>query len=380
MATIGNVSAEETATAQAASYFQPTPLSDAQLTGRVEPAPASTTFVALSVIPASPVYIPYQASTSTVSAVAATPAPVPTPVAPIASTPAAPASQMTVVDMQDRPSSISPGVKVPRGDQDVIDKVLDNAADMGRFLELRPPIRRLPEENPFYIEMLDANMQPCGIQLPDGTVIQALKMAPNPDNLTVSSAKIINKYNTITRWVEEHWGDEMDSVSFSGSTFSFMSYGPDYSGLTVAGRRDTASYQMLKNLVKFYRMNGCIYQDSNTYLPQNDVAFSSDIQGTEVESSSVAPGVPVPLSDYDARDKNLAFLTKYPDFKGDHPRAGLVRERLYIRLTFDYVSFVGYFETFDIIEDSANPFRMTYNALFKSERTKYILGDKTWPR
>ena len=354
--TIGNAGAAEVATAQASSYILLSPLSDNQLTGHAEPAPASSTFVALSAIPASPVYIPYQGSTSTVASVATAPAVVTTP----ATVPE------PVADIPDRPPHIIvPGVKTPRTDSDVIEKVMDDGANMGRYLEIRPPIRRLSNETPFFIEMLDANLQPCSIQLPDGTVIQAIKMAPNPDNLVISSAKIINKYNTMTRWVEEHWGDDMDSVSFSGSTFSFMSYGPDSSGLTVASRRDTNSYQMLKNLVKFYRMNGCIYQDSNTYMPQNALIPNYD-------NSSL--GTVVPQDSYSARDKNTAFLTKYPSFVGNHPRSGLIRERLYIRMTFDYVVLDGFFESFDVIEDSANPFKMTYSAQFKAERTRFVLG------
>jgi hypothetical protein len=313
--------------------------------------------------PASRVDIPVSASTSTrVAAAAPVAAPVAVPAA-VAPTPA------PVAAIPDRPPHIiTPGVKVPKGDVDVIEKVLDNAADMGRFLEIRPPIRRLPNETPFFIEMLDANAQPCSIQLPDGTVIQALKLAPNPDNLVISSAKIINKYNTMTRWVEEHWGDDMDTVSFSGSTFSFMSYGPG-SGLTAANRIDTNSYQMLKALVKFYRMNGCIYQDSNTYESSDTIAETntkSDMDFTKIDQSQYGSVL--------GNISTTSFLLKYPSFDGDHPRAGLVKERLYLKLTFDYVSFVGYFDSFDVTEDSANPFRMTYNALFKAERTKYALG------
>lgn len=221
------------------------------------------------------------------------------------------------------------------------------AADAGMFLEIRPSLRRLPDENPFLVEMVDARGQTCNIQYPDNTIVMALKIVPNPENLTINDGKIINKYNTMTRWVEEHWSDEMSTVSFSGSTFSFMAFisnstGP---GLSVTSRRNTQSYQMLKELIRFYRANGCIYQDESTYIPFSQTNTTSQ-----------------------------AFLSKFPTFKVNHPRQGLVRERLYIKLTFDYVSFIGYFESFDVLEDSTKPYRFTYNAIFKSEKTTFLLG------
>ena len=297
-----------------------------------------------------------------VSKNAAAPPP-PTPPAPPVTAPP------PVEDITDRPPHIvRPGVRAPNPDPGKIEKITDYNVNYGQHLEIRPPIRRLPHETPFFVEMLDANMQPCGIQLPDGTVVQALRLAPNPDNLTVGSNKIVNRYNTMTRWVEEHWGDDMDTVSFSGSTFSFMAIVPPGDGLTVTNRSSTKSYQMLKALINFYRMNGCIYQDNSTYFPSNEIV-------SPVGYGAVGTLIPNAVAKSALSNvQGTAFLMKYPDFEGNHPRAGLVRERLYIRLAFDYVSFIGYFESFDMIEDAANPFKLTYNALLRSERTEYVLG------
>jgi hypothetical protein len=235
-----------------------------------------------------------------------------------------------------------------------IKKVTLNSTDESRFVEIRPPIRRLPNETPVYIEMIDANMQPCAIQMSNGITIQALRLAPNPDTMTINSAKIVNRYNTMTRWVEEHWGDEMDTVNLSGSSFSFLSFVPDNvkPGLSVTNRRNTDSYKMIKELVKFYRTNGCIYQDRDTYL-------SNDENSTNKSAAS------------DSLDR---FLSDNPSFRGNHPRAGMIQERLYIKFSFDYVSFIGYLESFDLIEDSASPYRLTYNIIYKAEKTIFVLG------
>jgi hypothetical protein len=223
----------------------------------------------------------------------------------------------------------------------------------GSFVEISPPIRKTPNNKPFFLEMLDANFKTCSIKMLDGTIIQALKLTPNPDTMTIASGKIINKYNTMTRWVEEHWGDEMDTVSVSGSSFSFMAFVPA-NGLTVANRRDTKAYQMLKELIKFYRTNGCIYQDSSTYVPVDDIASGAG----QTTPESVADN----------------FLSKHTYFYDHHPREGMIRERLYARISFDYVSFIGHFDSFDLIEDSGSPYRFTYSFSFKAEKTVYVLG------
>jgi hypothetical protein len=245
--------------------------------------------------------------------------------------------------------------------RDSILKVADTAPDAIRYVELRPPIRRVPNENPFFVEMLGVNggdLSPCAIEFPNGTVVRALKLSPNPDTLSISSGKIVNKYNTMTRWVEEHWGDDMDTISFSGSTFSFMTLDPGgpAEGLTVINRRDTNSFLMLKELVRFFRVNGCIIQDSKSY--------SDNLNSGLLTSSGVVQ----------AGNTVESFLLDNPNFIGHHPRDGMIKERLYVKVTFDFVSFIGYFESFDLIEDAANPYRLTYNAAFKSEKTTYVLG------
>lgn len=222
-------------------------------------------------------------------------------------------------------------------------------------IEIRPSLRRLPNESPFTIEMIDSNLQPYAIQLPDSTIVTDLKLTPNPDNFVINSAKIINRYNTMTRWVEEHWGDEIDTISFSGSSFSFTAYNlqdTPNTGLTIAYRDNTAAFQLFKQLVTFFRYNGCIYKDPAFYDSQIGVSVPNEVSNDPVEE----------------------FLTDNPSFIERHPRRGMIDERLYVKLNFDYASFLGYFDTLDIVEESGMPYRFTYSAVFKSEKTKYLIG------
>ena len=231
-------------------------------------------------------------------------------------------------------------------------KVAYDKGDRAPFIEIRPPIQRVPNEGAMYVEMIDSSMRTCMFVADDGTVIQALKLSPNPDSIIVNSSKIVNRYNTMTRWVEEHWGDEIDTITISGSSFSLMSFQPqdNPTGLTVSNRNSTAAYLYFKELIRFYRTNGCLFQDN---------AYDHGVSDDEAAKNNDAVSV---------------FLKGNPTFIQNHPMRGMIKERTLVRITLDYTSFLGYFENFDLIEDSNIPYRFTYNITFKSERTKLIVG------
>lgn len=216
-------------------------------------------------------------------------------------------------------------------------------------IEIRPPYtKRIPNENPFYIRMLDSDLKECGMLIKD-TVITSLRISPNPQTFTINSAKIITRYNTMTRWVEEHWGDEIDSITFSGSTYAFIGYPTMNVGLTNYYQNSTYAYGMFRELASLFDTNGMLYQDNISY------------EGASAENPSLA--VTLFLND-----------TDNTQFRNNHPRAGLAKERIYLNLLFDYVSLLGYFETFDISEDSEKPFNFVYNSIFKAEKTQYNIG------
>jgi len=216
--------------------------------------------------------------------------------------------------------------------------------------EIRSPTARpVPDEKSFIIQMVDSSFKPYGIYVAEQAVVTALKLLPNPNTLSLNSSKIVNRYQTMTRWVEEYWGDQIDTVTFSGSTYSFFAYENNGGstpnvGLTVEHRNKTKAYEMLRELATFFTYNGCLYQDSMGY------DYSSPITRAFLE------------------DKTNKYFTVR------HPRTGMIKERLYVNLYYDYFSLLGYFDTFDVIEESGTPYRMTYNANFKAERTKWHQG------
>jgi hypothetical protein len=216
--------------------------------------------------------------------------------------------------------------------------------------------RKVSQGVPFIMKMVDRNFRTSGIKISTGPADQSLfvmtgiKFSPNPTTLSINSSKIINRYNTMTRWVEEHWGEEIDNIMFSGSTLSFLGYGTGFTedvGLTVKDRGFTMPYAMIREMARFFKTNGMIFQDNKTYDDQS-------VRASSTNSFLGGSG-------------NSAL-------KEEHPLTGVPKERLYINLFFDYVSFLGYFESFDIIEESNSPYRFTYNCVFKAERTKYHQG------
>lgn len=236
-------------------------------------------------------------------------------------------------------------------------KICNNDANASTIVELLPPyVKRIPNANSMIIDMVDSNNKAVLVELEDGSRINSLKMTPNPDSLSFSSSKIINRYNTMTRWVEEHWGDDIDTLNFSGSTYSFnatLGNGAK-TGLTSVSRNYSEAYNFLKFLVDIYRTNGYLYQEANGYT----MPVSSATSAQEVFEYSMAN----------------RFLLQNPSFKDAHPRHGMLRERVYNRISFDYMTVLGYFESFDITDDSTTPFRLLYSTVFKAEKTIWTVG------
>jgi len=227
-------------------------------------------------------------------------------------------------------------------------------------LEIHPPIRRLPNEIPFFLRMVDSNFVPRTIALSSGPYIQGLRLSPNPDSIAINSAKVINRYQTMTRWVEDHWGDEIDVLSITGSSFSFFGYQLQGKtpGLVSDARNVTDAYTYLQQLSSLFTAGGFLIQDNKIYSGDiGSLQNNYDMIGRASEEFLLDKG-------------NSSFLN-------NHPREGLVKERLYMNLEFDYLSCFGYLDTFDIAEASGTPYRMTYTLVFKSEKTVYRQGSIT---
>jgi len=214
--------------------------------------------------------------------------------------------------------------------------------------EIRPEYtKRNKGEKKFILDMVDSTGQSYLMSMGDCSIVSAISLTPTPDSLVINSSKIINRYHTMTRWIEEHWGDEIDTITFSGGTFGLFEYYDDREyqgeGLSVVNRRKTKPYEMLKEIVKLYRTNGMLYHDAKSY---DDSSLTQEF----------------------IRDRSNSY------FLNNHPRRGLPKERLYIKLHYDYITCLGYIDSFDLTEDSSSPFRLRYSMTYRSEKTIYNQG------
>lgn len=206
--------------------------------------------------------------------------------------------------------------------------------------------RRRPDGEYFTVEMVAprnrGEMQRVDLDAANGQTVSSLMLHMSPASLVINGAKKVNRYPTLVRWVEEHWGDELDQISFSGTSFSFIDFGTTESGLCVASRNMTVPYMELRHLVDIYKMNGIVYQpeelDKNTQ-PRTFFNYEN------------------PANPY----KSVL-----------HPRAGMPKTRLYIRMKCYFAEFIGYFESFDVTEDANKPFSLSYNVSFRAEHTKWL--------
>lgn len=186
------------------------------------------------------------------------------------------------------------------------------------YLDSKNPGRRLDRVK-FYIGMSDSNGNKLegGIPIGDGkeTTVEEIVLHINPTTASFNLSKIINRTQTMTGWIEEHWGEELDTITFQGSSAAFLVSG----GTGGDIRRESASYIKMRQWLQYMYTNGMMYEGGSKDFPTiND---------------------------------------------------GRATNRRYIRIYHDYGMYIGYFESFDLTEDAATPFRFTYTVTFKSEKT-----------
>lgn len=138
-------------------------------------------------------------------------------------------------------------------------------------------------------------------------ILPPLYMQVNPSNFSQSFQKKINRYQTFAAQIEEHYGDELDSISCSASTGGFIL--EDF-GLTTMDRTFTKAYFKFQDVIDVYRNNGAIYDS-----------------------------------------------------------LGQVIKKGYIVLYLDPGTYYGYFESFNYTEDASMPFRFTFDFSFKVEKS-----------
>lgn len=157
--------------------------------------------------------------------------------------------------------------------------------------------------------------------LPDGL---KLVLHNNPESVSFSYSKMIERTQTEGGFVEFHWGEGLRTISLSMVTGGFKRLYSGMSNITGGGldvggtRRETIAYDKFLDMLALFHNNGAIY----------------DVNGQIV-------------------------------FEG------------FIKLTFDGGVYLGWFDGFDISEDAEKPYQFEFSTNFTVEREIMVLRSET---
>ena len=144
--------------------------------------------------------------------------------------------------------------------------------------------------------------------IPDPLVVlPPLYMQHNPQTWSQSFKKIITRYSTFSAFVEEHWGDELDTITASATTGGFIH---EDTGYDTVNRSKTKPFHKFQDILDIYKNNGNQYN-------------------------------------------NLGQVVK----KGS------------IVVFFDPGTYIGHFENFNYVEDASNPYIFKFDFTFKVRKS-----------
>lgn len=215
---------------------------------------------------------------------------------------------------------------------------------------------------PVFIELVDQNGNNVAIPYPPikndgepGRAIIGVRLLVNPASINVNMARIVNRSQTMVSWVEEHWGEEIDTVSIQGSTAAFVLGASDLRYARDQANKDVQNKEAAR--ADFYSSLGL--QDQSLITPANSANFLEPGLTTRFRRNT--------LSYQEFRKLIEVFVTNGVVYDSQ----GFVAERRFVQISYDYSSYVGYFESIDVTEEATMPFRMMYTISFKSLKTRY---------
>lgn len=103
----------------------------------------------------------------------------------------------------------------------------------------------------------------------------------NPRSMKFSYGKQINRVQTRGGFVEFHWGDALEEISFEAATGGFMRLYTGLSNITgsgggVQGRRETIAYDKYLDLLSLFHSNGAIYDGLGNIVLQGYIKLIFD--------------------------------------------------------------------------------------------------------
>lgn len=101
----------------------------------------------------------------------------------------------------------------------------------------------------------------------------ALVMHVNPQNMSETHNKRIERIQTEGGFVEQHWPDDLSEISADGVTGAFMNI---RTGLSSVVRQRTIAWSRYRDLYDLYRNNGAVYDPFGNVVLQGNIMLMYD--------------------------------------------------------------------------------------------------------
>lgn len=113
--------------------------------------------------------------------------------------------------------------------------------------------------------------------LPEGL---RLVLHTNPKTMNIKHSKMIDRFQTLGGWIEQHWGDAVSDIDFAATTGGFMrmytglsnTTNPAYGGT----RRETIAYDKYLDLLALFHNNGSVYDSQGNIILQGIIKMTYD--------------------------------------------------------------------------------------------------------
>jgi hypothetical protein len=104
-------------------------------------------------------------------------------------------------------------------------------------------------------------------------IVPEIELHVSPLSMSIQYRKNISRSRTRGGFVEEHFGDELDTFSVEGSTGGFFSL---INGVNTLHRNKTLSMINFQEILAIYRNNACVYDDKGIIIAQGFVVLTWD--------------------------------------------------------------------------------------------------------
>ena len=226
---------------------------------------------------------------------------------------------------------------------------------------------------PFIVAMINDNGNLQNLPFPpqEGVettdTIMGVELMVNPRSISNNMSKIINRTQTMTAFVEDHWGDELDTISFQGQTATFVVGGND-----VYSIKNSAGYSPTKDFLQ----RAATYGSNKADLLYNFTGSPGNpLIGMGINDNEIGTTVT-------KRRKSVSYIQfkRFVDLIRAngcfYDSSGFVSRRLYIMLSYGSSAYKGFFDNIDITEEAQSPFKFIFTVTFKVEETIYSYVDK----